>query len=333
MAAERVQLGGIDYTVQYRTSDGKLDLKDVHGAVLYGVDPATVTPSPTVTSQTHAATPMDVLSDGTWTVRHEDGSTASITLAGGGWTGHDGWQYQLAGQGSTVSFRWSDGTLQTLAEWDGSAATWSTSHPSYPRIVWERAGGGGGGGGGSAAAPLTESARMIEVVAAAFGKYKVTAVGGSTLRLTHKDNVATDAGENCIYQCCCAGFAQNYIWEVELGPNEWVVTDACDFHIYTRVSDGEVLTERADVQAVVSRLRNEYAPKRPPAGSESSAPVAVGIVVVPDAMQRDDDGPAASAAKPAADIAAKLRELTALKESGALTEEEFGLAKAKALAE
>mmetsp|Transcript_18246 Transcript_18246/g.55295 ORF Transcript_18246/g.55295 Transcript_18246/m.55295 type:complete len:86 (+) Transcript_18246:108-365(+) len=67
-------------------------------------------------SDIDAATPMDVLSDGTWTVRHEDGSTASITLAGGGWTGHDGWQYQLAGQGSTVSFRWSDGTLQTLAE-------------------------------------------------------------------------------------------------------------------------------------------------------------------------------------------------------------------------
>ncbi len=49
---------------------------------------------------------------------------------------------------SPVSFTWHDGTVQTVEGWDGRTITWTTTHPSYPRIYWDVIDEGGGAGGG-----------------------------------------------------------------------------------------------------------------------------------------------------------------------------------------
>jgi len=74
---------------------------------------------------------------GMWLVRWQSGATKPITLTDGGWTVF-GATYQLRDT-SPVTFTWPvDNTVQTLEAFDGTTITWSTSHPDYPIIYWER---------------------------------------------------------------------------------------------------------------------------------------------------------------------------------------------------
>ena len=134
-----------------------------------------------------------------------------------------------------------------------------------------------------------------------------------TLRLTHRNNVSTreDAG-----LCCdCEDGLRDHVWEVELGPANWIVTHVCSIRIQW---NDELRQERMDVQSTVTSLRNQH----------YSAEVVVGSVPVvtpavpQQVMQREEAG-----------IAAKLERLAELKQSGALTDEEFRAAKARALLE
>ena len=36
-----------------------------------------------------------------------------------------------------ISFAWSDGTVQTVQEWDGHTITWTTTNAAYPHIYWD----------------------------------------------------------------------------------------------------------------------------------------------------------------------------------------------------
>ena len=44
----------------------------------------------------------------------------------------------VAGPRARYFFEWGDGTVQTLVAFDGRTITWSTTHPDYPRIFWDR---------------------------------------------------------------------------------------------------------------------------------------------------------------------------------------------------
>ena len=70
-----------------------------------------------------------------WTCRWENGSTATVQLRDGAWTlwGHS---YRLRDE-TPISFVWSDGTVQTVEEWDGHTITWTTTNAAYPRIYWD----------------------------------------------------------------------------------------------------------------------------------------------------------------------------------------------------
>ncbi len=70
-----------------------------------------------------------------WTCRWENGSTATVQLRDGEWSlwGHT---YHLRDE-TPISFVWSDGTVQTVEEWDGHTITWTTTNVAYPRIYWD----------------------------------------------------------------------------------------------------------------------------------------------------------------------------------------------------
>ncbi len=82
---------------------------------------------------------LDHTDSRSWTCRWEDGRWEDgkrMELRDGKWV-INGENYQLRST-SPVSFTWpSDGTLQTVAGWDGRTVTWSTTNPSYPRIYWD----------------------------------------------------------------------------------------------------------------------------------------------------------------------------------------------------
>ena len=79
--------------------------------------------------------------DGYWTVRWASGATARITLRDRCFNvyGHD-YEIEVAGPPGRgrYFFEWGDGTVQTLVAFDGRTITWSTTHPDYPRIFWDR---------------------------------------------------------------------------------------------------------------------------------------------------------------------------------------------------
>ena len=70
-----------------------------------------------------------------WTCRWENGSTATVQLRDGEWSlwGHT---YHLRDE-TPISFVWSDGTVQTVEEWDGHTITWTTTNAAYPHIYWD----------------------------------------------------------------------------------------------------------------------------------------------------------------------------------------------------
>ena len=67
----------------------------------------------------------------------------------------------------------------------------------------------------------------------------------------------------------------------------------------------EIVTEQMRVQAVITSAKNQY-------NQEVGSPA---VVVGQEVMQRDE--------APVGGVASKLKQLVALKESGALTEDEF----------
>ena len=79
------------------------------------------------------------LCDAYWTVRWMSGATEAITLRDGCFSvyGHDYEIHRTRERG--YFFEWGDGTVQTLVAFNnGRTITWSTTHPDYPCIWWER---------------------------------------------------------------------------------------------------------------------------------------------------------------------------------------------------
>ena len=73
-------------------------------------------------------------------MRWASGATEAITLRDGCFNVY-GQDYEIEvawPPGGRYFFEWGDGTVQTLVAFDGRTITWSTTHPDYPRIFWDR---------------------------------------------------------------------------------------------------------------------------------------------------------------------------------------------------
>ena len=93
--------------------------------------------------------------------------------------------------------------------------------------------------------------------------------------------------------CCAQGFGQNYLWQVELGPSEWVLSDVCNFHIYggpPGTAEASILKERMDVESILGQVKNKYQQ----AGVAAAPPLHLPTVIGAQVMERDEGGIAAS---------------------------------------
>ena len=63
-----------------------------------------------------------------------------------------GEDYEIRVARGLYFFAWGDGTIQSLAAFDGRTITWVTSNPDYPHIWWDR----------RAPARIARAARAVE---------------------------------------------------------------------------------------------------------------------------------------------------------------------------
>lgn len=79
------------------------------------------------------------LHDATWTVRWASGATEPITTRDGRFSVcGEHYVIRFIGETGTYFFQWPDGSIQTLEAFDGHTITWSSTHPEYPRVYWDR---------------------------------------------------------------------------------------------------------------------------------------------------------------------------------------------------
>jgi len=79
------------------------------------------------------------LHDATWTVRWASGATEPITTRDGRFSVcGENYVIRFIGETGTYFFQWPDGSIQTLEAFDGHTITWSSTHPEYPRVYWDR---------------------------------------------------------------------------------------------------------------------------------------------------------------------------------------------------
>ena len=126
--------------------------------------------------------------------------------------------------------------------------------------------------------------------------------------------------------CCCSGVVQNFMWGIDFADGVATVKDELDD--FNRINTNlrqmnQVSIETIKINSMAAQIAMSIKIKENAGGASNPAVVTVACVV-PDIMSRDEPK--------VDDIATQLEKLNGLKESGALSEEEYAAAKGKALA-
>ena len=157
------------------------------------------------------------------------------------------------------------------------------------------------------------------------GYYESRWASPTKLRITHK--VQDDLP--WIVSCCDGDNEPDFDWTVSLDDPAWLVTDASTrFAGPNDHNTARVAAEMSKIQAIFTQAKGAY----DSAGSVQQGEV-VASVVAPVVAPVVVPVVAPEQVTMERDVAAKLKELIGMRDSGALTEEEFIVAKAKALAE
>ena len=170
-------------------------------------------------------------------------------------------------------------------------------------------------------APQDEDGILRSEVRAAFaGTHTIKWVSETKVELTDKNN------QDEVMACCCSGVVQNFMWGIDFADGVATVKDELDD--FNRINTNlrqmnQVSIETIKINSMAAQIAMSIKIKENAGGASNPAVVTVACVV-PDIMSRDEPK--------VDDIATQLEKLNGLKESGALSEEEYAAAKAKALA-
>lgn len=150
--------------------------------------------------------------------------------------------------------------------------------------------------------------------------------------------------DECLACCCASGVHQTWVWNVSFDDAAWLVSDDEPHGFNRMLGDGtshvmrELNQELVRIQAIFTQAKASFDSQQAAnstateaAGGVKAEAQAVGTVITAATIVAPEDVTMERGGS-GSGVAAELKEIIAMRESGALSEEEFLAAKAKVLA-